>query len=415
MEMELDGDQEDREVVEDAETPYHQEDSLETDTIHIRHTSAASQPRYRTTLSVRVEDKVEEMSEDEGSEVLDGSVVSSVTDKYGFMGGEAGELAVVERGKVDLEIIRRRESKWVEMMGSWDTYMMRNYKKVRERCRKGIPPSCRARAWLHLCGAKFRMESAAAPGTWRRLTQARGDARCTEDIEKDLHRNFPTHELFGGEYEKIGRAELYKVLKAYSVHNPSDGYCQAQAPLAALLLMNMPAEQAFWCFAAICDRYIPGYYSPGMEAIQLDGDILFGLLRRVAPRVHRHLKSQGVEPILYMTEWFLCIFSRTLPWPSVLRIWDMFLCEGVKVLFRVALVLLKSALPRKVRRQCPSMYETLDVLKHLPEKICSEEFLIPEVLKLDVSEEDMEREHRKQLKRRQSLQQQQQSGRDTSR
>ena len=33
-----------------------------------------------------------------------------------------------------------------------------------------------------------------------------------------------------------------------------------QAPLAALLLMNMPAEQAFWCFAAICDRYIPGYY-----------------------------------------------------------------------------------------------------------------------------------------------------------
>ena len=59
--------------------------------------------------------------------------------------------------------------------------------------------------------------------------------------------------------------------------------------------------------------------SPGMEAIQLDGDILFGLLRRVAPRVHRHLKSQGVEPILYMTEWFLCIFSRTLPWPSVLR------------------------------------------------------------------------------------------------
>ena len=95
--------------------------------------------------------------------------------------------------------------------------------------------------------------------------------------------------------------------------------------------MNMPSEQAFWCLAAICDRYIPGYYSPGMQAIQLDGDILFGLLKRVAPRVHRHLKSQGVEPILYMTEWFLCIFSRTLPWPSVLRVWDMFLCEGVKV------------------------------------------------------------------------------------
>ena len=72
-----------------------------------------------------------------------------------------------------------------------------------------------------------------------------------------------------------------------------------------------------------------------MEAIQLDGDILFGLLKRVAPGVHRHLAGQGVEPILYMTEWFLCIFTRTLPWPSVLRIWDMFCCEGVKVTLRI--------------------------------------------------------------------------------
>ena len=136
------------------------------------------------------------------------------------------------------------------------------------------------------------------------------------------------------------------------------------------------------------------HFSPGMEAIQLDGDILFGLLKKVAPRIYRHLKSQGIEPILYMTEWFLCIFSRTLPWPSVLRIWDMFLCEGVKVLFRVALVLIKESLPRKVRKKCPSMYETLDVLKNLPPEICHEEYLIPEILRLDITEDDMEREHR---------------------
>lgn len=141
-----------------------------------------------------------------------------------------------------------------------------------------------------------------------------------------------------------------------------------------------------------------------MEAIQLDGDILFGLLKKVSPPIHKHLVKQNIEPILYMTEWFLCVFARTLPWPSVMRIWDMFMCEGVKVLFRVALVLIKFSLPRSVRKKCPSMYETLEVLKNIPERIMQEDFLVFQVLKLNVSEDDMEKEHRKQQRRRKEAQ-----------
>lgn len=64
------------------------------------------------------------------------------------------------------------------------------------------------------------------------------------------------------------------------------------------------------------------------EAIQLDGEIFFSLLRRTCPMAYRHLKKFKIDPILYMTEWFMCIFSRTLPWSCVLRVWDMFFCEG---------------------------------------------------------------------------------------
>ena len=35
---------------------------------------------------------------------------------------------------------------------------------------------------------------------------------------------------------------LLQVLKAYTVYLPQEGYCQAQGPLAALLLMHMPPE-----------------------------------------------------------------------------------------------------------------------------------------------------------------------------
>lgn len=70
------------------------------------------------------------------------------------------------------------------------------------------------------------------------------------------------------------------------------------------------------------------YLPSPQEAIQLDGEILYALLHKVSPLAHRHLKNHNLEPIMYMTEWFMCAFSRTLPWASVLRVWDMFLCEG---------------------------------------------------------------------------------------
>lgn len=35
---------------------------------------------------------------------------------------------------------------------------------------------------------------------------------------------------------------LLKVLKAYTQFRPDEGYCQAQGPVAAVLLMNMPLE-----------------------------------------------------------------------------------------------------------------------------------------------------------------------------
>ena len=38
----------------------------------------------------------------------------------------------------EIEIIRRREMKWLAMLDHWDKYMLDRFKKVRQRCRKGV-------------------------------------------------------------------------------------------------------------------------------------------------------------------------------------------------------------------------------------------------------------------------------------
>uniref|UniRef100_A0A8C5NBB0 TBC1 domain family member 10A-like n=1 Tax=Gouania willdenowi TaxID=441366 RepID=A0A8C5NBB0_GOUWI len=278
---------------------------------------------------------------------------------------------------IPLIVLRQRETKWLEMLNNWDKWMAKKHKKIKERCQKGIPPSLRGRAWLYLTGGKVKLEQ--NRGKFQELDSLPGDPKWVDIIERDLHRQFPFHEMFaarGGH----GQQDLFRVLKAYSLYRPEEGYCQAQAPVAALLLMHMPAEDAFWVLIQICEKYLPGYYSTGLEAIQLDGEILNALLRRVSSTAHRHLKKHKLEPILYMTEWFMCAFSRTLAWSSVLRVWDMFLCEGVKIIFKVGLVLLKCTLGTQEKlKTCQGSYETMERLRGIPSQYMQESFLVNEV------------------------------------
>ena len=67
------------------------------------------------------------------------------------------------------------------------------------------------------------------------------------------------------------------------------GYCQAQAPIAAILLMHLPPEQAFWVFIQINEEYVKGYFSDGLIAIKEDALATEILIKRVSPKGYRLL------------------------------------------------------------------------------------------------------------------------------
>nr|XP_019950198.1 PREDICTED: TBC1 domain family member 10B [Paralichthys olivaceus]XP_019950199.1 PREDICTED: TBC1 domain family member 10B [Paralichthys olivaceus] len=329
---------------------------------------------------------------EDGSSVGSDSEINGLTvrrtDKYGFLGGN--QYSEGSEKDVRVEVARQREMKWIDMFNNWDKWIKHRFQKVKLRCRKGIPSSLRAKAWQLLSNSQELLE--ANRGKFEELEREQGEAKWLDIIEKDLHRQFPFHEMFaarGGH----GQQDLYRILKAYTIYRPDEGYCQAQAPVAAVLLMHMPAEQAFWCLVQICEKYLPGYYSAGLEAIQLDGEIFFSLLRRTCPMAYRHLKKFKIDPILYMTEWFMCIFSRTLPWACVLRVWDMFFCEGVKIVFRVGLVLLKQMLGSVDKlRELQGMYETMERLRNISPESVREDIIVQEIVILPVTESLIERE-----------------------
>ncbi|KAL0714453.1 hypothetical protein Bca4012_021432 [Brassica carinata] len=157
-------------------------------------------------------------------------------------------------------------------------------------------------------------------------------------IEKDLPRTFPGHPALDDD----GRNALRRLLTAYARHNPSVGYCQAMNFFAALLLLLMPEENAFWALTGIIDEYFNGYYSEDMIESQVDQLVLEELVRERFPKLVHHLDYLGVQVAWVAGPWFLSIFMNMLPWESVLRVWDVLLFEGNRVmLFRTALALME--------------------------------------------------------------------------
>lgn len=157
-------------------------------------------------------------------------------------------------------------------------------------------------------------------------------------IEKDLPRTFPGHPAL----DEDGRNALRRLLIAYARHNPSVGYCQAMNFFAGLLLLLMPEENAFWTLMGIMDDYFDGYYSEEMIECQVDQLVFEELVRERFPKLVNHLDYLGVQVAWVTGPWFLSIFMNMLPWESVLRVWDVLLFEGNRVmLFRTALALME--------------------------------------------------------------------------
>lgn len=108
-----------------------------------------------------------------------------------------------------------RERKWLYMIANWDREMTKNFRKVikikinyfkykiiqllfgsqvQNRCKKGIPQSIRPKAWLYLTRANILIEE--NKNIYFKLCDQPGDRKWIEDIKKDLHRQFPYHEMF---------------------------------------------------------------------------------------------------------------------------------------------------------------------------------------------------------------------------
>ncbi|XP_071954675.1 uncharacterized protein [Antedon mediterranea] len=198
-------------------------------------------------------------------------------------------------------------------------------------------------------------------------------------ISVDVDRTFPLHRRFRGNgVEGVeGRAALFRVLAVYARYNPAVGYCQGMSYIVGMLLMNLDEVDAFWVMVVLFEKakYLSGYFNSSMGRIQRHAEVFKCLLKQRKPLLYRHLEKVGVHPLMFITPWFMCLYTSLPCWDTVLSIWDHLIMQGVTVIFRVGLALLE-IIEDKIM-STTDMSLILPSLLHVPVAYAKSDSLLP--------------------------------------
>eukprot|EP00891_Asterochloris_glomerata_P005168 jgi/Astpho2/5168/Aster-04752 len=293
-------------------------------------------------------------------------------DEYGFPLDLTPQQAKARQECIAAQ--RKQEDKWQKYAKAGQLPPMEKLKKL---CRKGVPPKHRAWVWSEVSGAAAKQKEQMNNYYEAMVHMGEACSIASHQIELDLPRTFPHNSwVAGGD----GKSALRRVLLAFSVHKPEVGYCQSMNYVAAMLLlgMDLDEEKAFWAMVALIDDNGILYhdmYAANLVGTHVEMRSLEELLSKKQPRLYKHLQALSCDMSIIATDWFLCLFSTSLPAETTARVWDALLNEGPKILFRVGLALMRiheesllaqdnpGTLLREMRRAAQAMHDREKLMK----------------------------------------------------
>ena len=239
--------------------------------------------------------------------------------------------------KEQILTINARTEKWQDMLNNYQKYQTTKRAKLKSRTRKGIPDSLRSIVWQLFAGTDKLKEK----NLFENLNKQELDKDIEGVIIKDLDRTFPSCQLFKEKYG-MGQRKLYRVLSNYSKYNKVLGYVQGMGYLAAIFLLYMDEESAFYMLHSLVKNYgFEGLYKEGFPDLKKKFYVLLNLEKKYIPKIYDIFKRDGVFISIYASQWLLCLFAKDLKPNILVRIFDVFLFEGFKVIYRFALAFLK--------------------------------------------------------------------------
>jgi hypothetical protein len=196
----------------------------------------------------------------------------------------------------------------------------------------------RKELWMNKCGAKKLMD--ANPGYYQSLKNnfLQYPSPWFDQINIDLKRTLANDKLLKTpEKEEQMRDILYWYVK----RNPALGYCQGMNFITALLIQHLNEEETFWVLCQMLEYMLPIDYYTTMNGVIVDQRWLEFYIKDKFSSIAKHFRKVefDAQPIIF--QWFVCLFSNSLPFDIVTNIWDQFFTRGIIAIFEYSLAILE--------------------------------------------------------------------------
>lgn len=250
-----------------------------------------------------------------------------------------------------------REAEIREMMRIWEQEILpfwdkkKKSKQVEKLVKRGIPPKVRGEVWLRLLGNPmgitqdyFMINVNKAQRLRKALEVGDGEAVGKEGslkfIRQDISRTF--HQLGYFREGSPLNIQLRDLLEAFTLCRPDIGYVQGMSYVAGMLLLNLEPYKAFVMLMNIIGSplLIP-FYRLDQAGISRRSQLFRLLLRHNLPELSEHFENEGVKPGMFLIEWFLTLYARSLNQEIASRIWDVLFYQGPLILYQAGIAILK--------------------------------------------------------------------------
>jgi len=157
-------------------------------------------------------------------------------------------------------------------------------------------------------------------------------------IKMDVARSFTNHKNFEPEI-------LEGLLRGYAHLYKEVSYCQGMNYVMGFCYINLQDPNvSFKSFIRLMDWHIKPLFEKEFKMLKQCFFKFNRIIEIYLPDLFEHFKAEKIETSFFLPSWFITLFSNNFQYTKrsifLEKIWDFFILDGFKVIFKTALLIL---------------------------------------------------------------------------